>query len=524
MKNFQHLSPADYLGILRRRKWYSLAAFLLTGIGVGLYAWRIPDVYQSEARVLIQSTIISQDYVRPADNVAPETRIAAPREQVLGRTFIEGIIQELQMFGYPSNQFSMDEAVSSLRNSTQVVSTSKDTFTLSFASTDPQLAQRYVSRVLEKLRQAGNSARQTRAVDADRFLDDQLRDTESKLRAQEEKIKQFKNAHLGELPQQATANMNALSQLNTQLASVENALQQGRDQGKLMELRAKEQKQLDILTSDLMSPAPDQLTAPTSTEQTNPQLASLHKSKQAELAALRIKYMPAHPDVERVSREVEAIKRQIEAAAQSEPSTDALTLLGEGESKPVSQGDAAVSNTDAMMGIGMMELQLEAEALNQELAKREKEKRDILGQIKAYQARLNQGPTIEQELAALSLEYDIIRQQYTNLQTKKYQAEMTYSLESDGKNDIFRVIDEPNLPERPVFPNRIQIASMGLLGALLFGIGAAFGREMLDSTLGSETEVVSALSIPVLASISEIPRKVPKRLASVKIRHLGKTA
>jgi capsular polysaccharide biosynthesis protein len=49
----------------------------------------------------------------------------------------------------------------------------------------------------------------------------------------------------------------------------------------------------------------------------------------------------------------------------------------------------------------------------------------------------------------------------------------------------------------------------------VLGIGAAFGRELLDTTLGSEDEVASILKLPTLAIISEISGKEPKRLVGM---------
>jgi len=112
---------------------------------------------------------------------------------------------------------------------------------------------------------------------------------------------------------------------------------------------------------------------------------------------------------------------------------------------------------------------------------------------------------------ALSREHEALKQQYSSLQGKKFQAQMTPNLEANKNSDTYRVIDEANLPESPAFPNRVQIALMGLGAGVVLGIGAAFGRELLDNTLGSEDEVAAVLKLPVLVSISEIPKKQPRR-------------
>ena len=53
---------------------------------------------------------------------------------------------------------------------------------------------------------------------------------------------------------------------------------------------------------------------------------------------------------------------------------------------------------------------------------------------------------------------------------------------------------------------------MGLGAGLAVGIGAALARDLLDTTLNSEDEVAAVIKLPVLATISEVPKKQPRRL------------
>jgi uncharacterized protein involved in exopolysaccharide biosynthesis len=169
-----------------------------------------------------------------------------------------------------------------------------------------------------------------------------------------------------------------------------------------------------------------------------------------------------------------------------------------------------------MLDIEAAEIKIEAESIKNEVSKREKEKEAILAQIRAYQGRLNLVPALEQEIAALSRDRDALAQQYANLQNKKHQAQLTTSLENSKNSEIYRVIDEANLPEKPAFPNRLHIILLGLAGGLVAGFGAGFGRELLDSTLGSEAEVSAVLQLPVLATISEIPGNQPRKLLGMQ--------
>ncbi|MBN1567586.1 MAG: hypothetical protein JXA73_07045 [Acidobacteria bacterium] len=512
MKDFKNFSPSDYFSVLWKRKWYALAGFILISGGVAIYSWRTPDVYSSISRIVVIPTIIPQDYVRPSDRSTPEEQIATIQQQVQSRTFLQGIIQDKNLFGYGSDRdFSMDEAINAVSRNIQIIGLSKDTFAISFSATDPHIAQDLTTRIVNDLIRASTSQRKTRALEADQFLDEQLRQTEQELQVHEEKIKQFKLSHLGELPEQNAANMNVLNGLNSQLAAVENALQRARDQEKLISFRLQEQKRLAALTLNNPTPQIQQDYAAPALED------PLLKKKQAELAALSLKYTPRHPEVVRLAREVEELKRQSLAESSSAGGTPDFTSL-EAESNEGQAGSSGMV-TDALLDMESAEIKIEAQAIQSEIAKREKERDSYLKQIRSYQAKLNLAPALEQAMVGLSREHEALKQQYANLQSKKFQAQMTANLEANRNNDSYKILDEANLPEKPSFPDRLQLLVMGLGAGLLLGIAAAFGRELLDTTLSNEDEVTAVLKLPVLATISEVPKKQPKRISGgIQIR------
>jgi capsular polysaccharide biosynthesis protein len=99
---------------------------------------------------------------------------------------------------------------------------------------------------------------------------------------------------------------------------------------------------------------------------------------------------------------------------------------------------------------------------------------------------------------------------------------MTASLETNKSGDTYKIIDEASLPEKPLFPNRIHILLMGLVAGFVLGIGAALGRELMDTSFSSGEEVASVLNLPTLAIITEIPKN--KTEQSVNERQLPKSA
>jgi len=507
MKDFSSLHPLDYLRILWRRRWYALVVFLIVCIGASIYAWRKPLIYKSTSRIKVESATIPQDYVRPSVRSTPETQIAAVRSAVQSRSFLQRMIQDFELFGYGTTiaAFSIEDAIKAVRSGIEITNVSPDTFNIAFSSTDPQLAQSLTRRMVETLIQTNTSSRKNRAIETDRFLDEQLRQTQKDLAAQEEKVKQFKAMHLGALPEQSQAVMNALSRLDVQLASVENALENLQERKKMLAAMAQNQNRMALQTQDFFLSEEESAVVTSSTNVPNQLLAA----KEAELAALSAKYTPKYPDVVRLTNEVEMLKRKLAQEKEDAAKVTELALPGKQSIQP--ENANAMSDADILPTTDNLEL----EALNNDIRKKERERDAILKQIGQFQAKLNLAPALEQELRVLSRERDTLNQQYTSLQGKKFQAQMTATLEANESGDAYIVIDEANLPENPLPPTRIQIILLGMGAALVLGIGAAFGRELFDTTLNSEDEVAAVLKLPALATISEISPKETKNMITI---------
>jgi hypothetical protein len=67
------------------------------------------------------------------------------------------------------------------------------------------------------------------------------------------------------------------------------------------------------------------------------------------------------------------------------------------------------------------------------------------------------------------------------------------------------------MPERPYSPNRLVINVFGLLGGLAFGIALAALLEYRDSTFRTDSEIASALSLPVLAVVPLMKAEVESK-------------
>ena len=126
----------------------------------------------------------------------------------------------------------------------------------------------------------------------------------------------------------------------------------------------------------------------------------------------------------------------------------------------------------------------------------------LKAKVDDYQARLNQEPVREQQLADLTRGYEQSKANYDELLKKKNESAMATSMELLQQGERFRILDPPSLPMKPNFPNRLKFCGIGLGIGLALGAVVAGAFEMMDDRIHDEKELQKLLPVTV---ISEIP-------------------
>lgn len=110
-------------------------------------------------------------------------------------------------------------------------------------------------------------------------------------------------------------------------------------------------------------------------------------------------------------------------------------------------------------------------------------------------------PAREVQFARLSREQSLLADIYTMLQTRLKEAELKEAVEPENA----RVIDEAIVPVRPISPRPTRNLVFGLFLGLMLGVGAALGRESLDTRIRSMDDVRTATGgVPVLGTIPRL--------------------
>jgi len=81
-------------------------------------------------------------------------------------------------------------------------------------------------------------------------------------------------------------------------------------------------------------------------------------------------------------------------------------------------------------------------------------------------------------------------------------SKMATDLERRQEGEQFRMLDEPNLPDAPSFPNIWIFSAGGLFLGLFIGLGIAAFQEYKDTSLRNERDVWAFTRLPTLGMIA----------------------
>jgi polysaccharide chain length determinant protein (PEP-CTERM system associated) len=459
------------------RGWIFLGTvvFFLAG---ATFVLLLPDHYKATTTILVDPQKVPEKYVSPTVSSDPAQRLSTISQQVLSATRLQQIIDDMQLYPELRGKVPREELIELMRKDITITvkqgsSAGLSAFTIEYEGRRRENVARVANQLAASFIEWNVKNREQQAQDTTEFLDSQLKEAKQNLEEQESKVSAFKMRHLGEMPEQQSANLQALSQLQTQFqANVESL-------NRLEVERTLLSRGLENSSSGVVKTAPV-------TERAR--LESERQLLKTKLQDLQSRYTSAHPEVVDVSSRLQSVEERLKTLP-----PDPVT--------PTVQDNNSVA-------VRLQLLDRETKRLNDEQTR-------LTQQMNTYRSKVDAVPVVEQQMAELNRNYSVSKDHYQSLLDKTFSAGMAADLERRQQAEHFTILDLAQVPERPFKPQRQLMLMAVLVGALALSLGLAYLKDMLNGTFKMERELKALLpaNVPLLAAVPKLQASADRRRA-----------
>jgi uncharacterized protein involved in exopolysaccharide biosynthesis len=437
-----------------RRRWPWMLVGLLVGLAATAgFSLTLKPSFLASATLLVSSQQIPEEFVRPTVRDDSLERMNAMVGSILSKNTLSRLIEKYDLYAPLREQLPLSDVVEIMRNRVNIEvvpgvdpsrgSESASRYSISFTADDPNIAANVANDLASFFTESSIERREQRARLTTEFLRRQLQNAERDLREQERMIREFKEEHRGELPDELEANLRKLEQLQSQRQSL--AMQV-----------AEAETRLAMILSANDSNSPEA------------RLAAL-KNKLAEETSV---HTDEHPNVSSLRRQIETLEEAIERDS----------------------GD-----TSAPFAIRSTLVTAERRTLA-ELRRQQEVTEARLGEI---DVRVANTPKRQEELNGLEEKVGVLRGNYRDFLRKVQEAELAQNLESAQQGERVVILDRAAPPTQPV-RSRQKYVLAGIVVALGFSLAVGFMLELADPVVVSSNHVETALGLPVLGSVYRI--------------------
>jgi len=349
-------------------------------------------------------------------------------------------------------------------------------YTFTYQNTSRDVALRVTEVVLRNFVEETLGGKRQGTETAQRFLVDQIRDYEERLKSAESRLAEFKKANLGLMP---TEQGGYFAQLQAEMDLVRRAEN---------DLRIAESRRAELgrqLRGDAVVGAAgsnSQGAGPSASGATD--TVSRLREAQARLDELLLRFTDKHPDVLAARATLAELGARREAEIESLRRGDANAAATSG-----------VSNNPVYQSIRLQLNQADVEiaSLRGQIAQHREKASDL-------RQRLDTAPEVEAEFAQLNRDYDINKAQYTALLASYEKSQLGEKADTAG-SVRFEIVQPPTAPYVPVFPPRILILVAVLLASLAIGVAVAFVMHLIRPVVGSIRGLSGLTDAPILGVV-----------------------
>ena len=482
-----------FIELALKHRWFLIIPFCLSMVIGIILLFVLPKTYEASAFIMVRPQSVPTDMVQSIVTIDIESRIQSISRQILSRTNLKKIITQFNLFMEPEHEkLHIEDKIALLRDQidilTQKYGESANMFSISFSGPYPEQVAPVVNGLAALFIDENLRVREEQSLGTTTFLEAEIQPMRRQLEDVERKIQEFRNMHMGELPEQLGINLRTLDQLRVQLDKTKDSLRSTKDRLIILESQMKANQNIIIEPSDS-----------TVVGEESGEVMSITLLKQ-QLESLQASYTDRHPDVIRLKNKIADLEAKLASGEYKMASPEIFKLSPRREDVAAARFYEDIMQKQNQQMVRHAELKVKIKNLQLEIG-------EINVQIDEYQRRVENTPALEQELQSLNREYQNIKTSHNYLLSRKLEANISVNMEKKQKGEQFEILDRAFEPRTPISPNLIIIFLLTVFLGVHLGGGLVFLKDFFDTSLKSSEDIERDLGISVLATIPIIRSK-----------------
>lgn len=464
-----------YLKGTLKYKWVAIIIAWIICVGGWMFVSAMPNKYTSEAKVHVETRTMLQPLMERL-TINSDIRGLLRVMQILMFTNenLEQIIKLSDLGKDIKNEKERLAVIESLKKDIKINGGSDDIFNISYEAVTPEKAKNVVQAVLTVFSEQTHKQTLQGADVAEKFIDDQIREYETRLKNAEKSREEFTRINLnrGLLGGEGGGSINDVQAINKQLEDAKLMLNEALSRKKVL------QGQLSEIKNDGGwdgLPEVGQLLP-----EEDERIKALREKKKELLA----KYLPSHPEIVSINKTIAGILKEKQSSVKNSDQDDFTLTPGVMTNPYVQTIKVALNKADTEVAT--------AQARVDELAQR----KERIGQ------ELNTRLSVETELKNLNRDYETIKTNYDELIKSRESAKISRDVDNQAEALKFKIADAPNTPLQPSSPQRKTLFTAVLLGGIILGLGIAFSIYFVRPTIMSTAQLRQLTGLPILGSVS----------------------
>jgi polysaccharide biosynthesis transport protein len=468
-----------------RKRWYALTAlWSVCLVGWGIVAL-IPNQFEATARIFVQPNR-SIAIITGEQNNNAFRQVDTIKKTLVNRSNLEKVIRRTDLDLTVEDDSEMEKLINTLIENISLKSQGEDLFTVSYVSKDRRLSdqenaslsKRVVQNLINLFLEDNMKGDREQLNSVIRAVDEQLGDLKGRLEAAEKSKADFERANYGFLPgsgnfatrlDQARAEINSAEQRVTELSSSRSALA-----ANLSSIAPTVEGQSTIFMMPGESRADPGSTAGR-IEVMERQVSQYFAQGLTE----------SHPDVVIAKSQLVQLRQQLSV-----------------EQKTAKK--AGVPTNPRVANPLYTQVRFQLSQKDAELAAARSAYARLAAEIADLSGKTQSSPGLEADRAKINRDYDTIKSTYEDLLRKREKAYQNLKSETSTEPLTIRVIDSPEVPLKPVAPNRPALISAVLAAGALLGLTIAFVMSQAHTTYMDVNRLREAVNVQVLGSVTSI--------------------